>query len=113
MKNYPPCMEDLGGNRYRCRVHGWEITTTTLPIRCNCEARATYAPAGTVSVRSCATACYRVVHEAWEQAGRPTRSEEEAQRCLAVCRQCDQFGRGRVAGWLAMATFVCPQGRWR
>jgi hypothetical protein len=34
-----PCIEHLGGNRYRCRKQKFVITTDVLPIRCSCDNR--------------------------------------------------------------------------
>ncbi len=68
---------------------------------------------------------------AWIAKGRPVRSDEEIEKLLDICEECEHHGRdkrgtpvcakcgcctnNRHSGWvnkLAMATEKCPVGKW-
>jgi len=36
----PPCLTEIGPDRYRCARYGWTITVRQYPVRCSCPTRA-------------------------------------------------------------------------
>ena len=103
-----PCIEHLGGDRYRCRTRGIVITTMVLPILCCSEyidlteARERLG----ISVDDMKHWAHALAR--WTRAGFPVRDQAEVERiereCCVPCEEYvtdDAAWVSKIVGWLS------------
>lgn len=122
--------EEIELGLVRCSICGREVYTADPPgrVHAHCKADAVAANARRPSLAKrlvgYATAVMR-----WKAAGSPLRTAAEVAAVLAICEACSHYrqhtlgggcalcgcslrGFGGLTGKAAMATEICPAGKW-
>lgn len=106
-------LEQRDDGRWYCVRPGCDLPPLPAAMRRNCAAdRRPTDQIPTEPKQKCCLPCVRQLTQQWRERGEPIRSDDEKLRVLAICRECPRWGDGRVAFYLGMATFRCPDGRW-